>query len=44
MANVNFVGSPFQVYGHKEDIRAAIAYGAEMARERYVEIPIEEPA
>ncbi|MGE5445036.1 MAG: DUF433 domain-containing protein [Ignavibacteriales bacterium] len=25
----------------EEDIRAAIAYGAEMARERYVEIPIE---
>ena len=25
----------------KEDIYAAIAYGAEMARERYVEIPIE---
>lgn len=24
-----------------EDIRAAIAYGAEMARERYVEIPTE---
>jgi uncharacterized protein (DUF433 family) len=24
-----------------EDILAAIAYGAEMARERYVEIPIE---
>jgi uncharacterized protein (DUF433 family) len=24
-----------------EDIRAAIAYGAEMARERYVEIPAE---
>ena len=24
------------------DVRAAIAYGAEMARERYVEIPIEE--
>ena len=23
-----------------EDIRAAIAYGAEMSRERYVEIPI----
>lgn len=23
-----------------DDIRAAIAYGAEMARERYVEIPI----
>ncbi len=28
----------------REDIRAAIAYGAEMSRERYVEIPIEEPA
>ncbi|MGQ9626338.1 MAG: DUF433 domain-containing protein [Anaerolineae bacterium] len=25
----------------EEDVRAAIAYGAEMARERYVEIPIE---
>lgn len=25
----------------KEDVRAAIAYGAEMARERYVEIPTE---
>ena len=24
-----------------EDIRAAIAYGAEMARERYVEIPLQ---
>ena len=24
-----------------EDVRAAIAYGAEMARERYVEIPVE---
>jgi uncharacterized protein (DUF433 family) len=24
-----------------EDVRAAIAYGAEMARERYVEIPTE---
>ncbi len=24
-----------------EDIRAAIAYGAEMSRERYVEIPME---
>jgi uncharacterized protein (DUF433 family) len=24
-----------------EDIRAAIAYGAEMARERYIEIPLE---
>ena len=27
-----------------EDIRAAVAYGAEMARERYVEIPVEAPA
>ena len=27
-----------------EDIRAAIAYGAEMARERYVDIPIEAAA
>lgn len=25
----------------KEDVRAAIAYGAEMTRERYVEIPTE---
>lgn len=25
----------------EEDIRAAIAYGAEMARERYVEIPVD---
>ena len=24
-----------------EDVRASIAYGAEMARERYVEIPTE---
>ena len=27
-----------------EDIRAAIAYGAEMSRERYVVLPIEVPA
>lgn len=26
----------------EEDIRAAIAYGAEMARQRYAEIPAEE--
>ena len=26
----------------KEDVYAAIAYGAEMTRERYVEVPIEE--
>jgi len=25
----------------EEDIRAAIAYGAEMSRERYIEFPIE---
>ncbi|MCX6033352.1 MAG: DUF433 domain-containing protein [Chloroflexi bacterium] len=25
----------------EEDIRAAIAYGAEMARERYIELPME---
>lgn len=28
----------------REDIHAAIAYGAEMSRERFVEIPIEEAA
>jgi uncharacterized protein (DUF433 family) len=28
----------------REDVLAAIAYGAEMARERYVEIPIEAAA
>jgi len=28
----------------REDIRAAIAYGAEMSRERYVEVPVEEVA
>jgi len=27
----------------QEDIRAAIAYGAEMSRERYVEIPVKLP-
>ncbi len=27
-----------------DDIKAAIAYGAEMARERYVEIPVKEAA
>jgi uncharacterized protein (DUF433 family) len=27
-----------------EDVRAAIAYGAEMARERFVEIPLETSA
>jgi uncharacterized protein (DUF433 family) len=25
----------------REDIRAAVAYGAEMSRERYVDIPVE---
>ena len=28
----------------KEDIRAALAYGAEMSREHYVEIPLETQA
>ena len=28
----------------REDIRAALAYGAEMSRERYVEVSIEEAA
>ena len=28
-------------YLTKEDVFAAIAYGAEMSRERYIEIPIE---
>jgi uncharacterized protein (DUF433 family) len=28
----------------QEDIRAAIAYGAEMSRERYIEIPLGTPA
>lgn len=27
-----------------EDVRAAIAYGAEMSRERYVMVPVEAPA
>ena len=26
---------------HEEDVRAAIAYGAEMSRERFVELPLE---
>lgn len=28
----------------RQDIIACIAYGAEMSRERYVEVPIERPA
>lgn len=28
----------------REDILAAMAYGAEMSRERYVDVPIEAPA
>lgn len=34
---------PVTEYPHLEveDIQAALAYGAEMARERYVEIPVE---
>jgi uncharacterized protein (DUF433 family) len=27
-----------------EDVRACIAYGAEMSRERYVELPVETPS
>ncbi len=27
-----------------EDVRACIAYGAEMSRERYVELPVEAPS
>ncbi len=36
------VGEILQEYPHltDEDIRACIAYGAEMSRERYVEIPM----
>ena len=29
---------------HELDIQACIAYGAEIARERYVDIPLETPA
>jgi uncharacterized protein (DUF433 family) len=46
MANGMTIKEILDEYPHltEEDIRAAIAYGAEMSRERYVEIPIEEAA
>jgi uncharacterized protein (DUF433 family) len=36
------IAEVLEEYPHltEEDIRAAIAYGAEMSRERYVELPI----
>ena len=43
LANGMSIEAILAEYPHltEEDIRAAIAYGAEMARERYVEIPAE---
>jgi uncharacterized protein (DUF433 family) len=43
MANGMTLKEIIDEYPHltEEDIRAAIAYGAEMSRERYVEIPTE---
>ncbi|HEX9971614.1 MAG TPA: DUF433 domain-containing protein [bacterium] len=43
LANGMTIDEILEEYPHlsKEDIRAAIAYGAEMSRERFVEIPIE---
>ncbi|MDI6776376.1 MAG: DUF433 domain-containing protein [Syntrophales bacterium] len=43
LANGMSIEAILAEYPHltEEDIRAAIAYGAEMARERYVEIPVE---
>jgi uncharacterized protein (DUF433 family) len=43
MANGMDIKEILDEYPHltEQDIRAAIAYGAEMSRERYVEIPIE---
>lgn len=43
LANGMSIEELLEEYPHlaEEDIRAAIAYGAEMSRERYVEIPIE---
>ena len=42
MANGMSIKEVLEEYPHltEEDIRAAIAYGAEMSRERFVEIPI----
>ncbi len=43
LANGMTIAEILEEYPHliEEDIRAAIAYGAEMSRERYVEIPAE---
>jgi uncharacterized protein (DUF433 family) len=43
MANGMSIQEVLEEYPHltEEDIRAAIAYGAEMSRERYVDIAIE---
>lgn len=43
LANGMTIKEIIEEYPHltEEDIRAAIAYGAEMSRERYVDIPTE---
>jgi len=43
LANGMSIKEILEEYPHltEEDIRAAIAYGAEMSRERYVDIPTE---
>ncbi|MDZ7376247.1 MAG: DUF433 domain-containing protein [candidate division KSB1 bacterium] len=43
LANGMTIAEILEEYPHltEEDIRAAIAYGAEMSRQRYVEIPAE---
>lgn len=46
LANVTTMEELLEEYPQltMEDIRAAIAYGAEMARERFIDIPIEATA
>jgi uncharacterized protein (DUF433 family) len=46
LANGSSMEEILEEYPHLtlEDIRAAIAYGAEMSRERFVDIPIEAAA
>ena len=43
LSNGMIIAEVIDEYPHltEEDIYAAIAYGAEMSRERYVEIPVE---
>ena len=43
LASGTTIGEILEDYPYlvEEDIRAAIAYGAEMSRQRYVEIPVE---